>query len=135
LTQLDKLKERQNVLVMTTSNLSETIGALLLFSIYYAECLPIPDPAFVDRADIKEYVGNPPPQAIYWILSGCIEELVKRQLAADTRLLTWEELEVKRKEVARRRCDGRPVDKRTEASMKLADMAIKCCVSHQKGPL
>lgn len=40
LTQLDKLKSRKNCLVMTTSNLS---GAI--------------DNAFIDRADIKQYIG------------------------------------------------------------------------------
>lgn len=40
LTQLDKLKHRKNCLVMTTSNLSAAI-----------------DCAFIDRADIKQYIG------------------------------------------------------------------------------
>ena len=40
LTQLDKLKHRKNCLVMTTSNLSAAI-----------------DGAFIDRADIKQYIG------------------------------------------------------------------------------
>lgn len=35
------------------------------------------DSAFVDRADIKQYIGLPPPQAIYWVLQGCLTELMK----------------------------------------------------------
>ena len=46
LTQLDQLKVHSNVMVLTTSNLCEAI-----------------DLAFVDRADIKCYIGNPSLQA------------------------------------------------------------------------
>lgn len=67
LTQLDKLKTRRNVLVMTTSNISESI-----------------DNAFIDRADIKQYIGPPSEKAIYWILRGCLEELMKRGLVQTT---------------------------------------------------
>lgn len=65
LTQLDKLKHRKNVLIMTTSNMSESI-----------------DNAFIDRADIKQYVGLPPAQAIYWILESCMRELMRVGLVA-----------------------------------------------------
>lgn len=64
LTQLDKLKSRKNVLVVTTSNISESI-----------------DSAFVDRADIKLYVGLPPPEAIYGIILSCLTELMRAGLA------------------------------------------------------
>lgn len=64
LTQLDRLKHRKNVLVMTTSNLSEAI-----------------DPAFLDRADLRQYIGPPGPPAIYAILQTCIQELVRTGLA------------------------------------------------------
>lgn len=67
LTQLDKLKQRKNVLVMTTSNLSESI-----------------DNAFVDRADIKQYIPLPPAQAVYWILKSCLEELMRVGLIRPT---------------------------------------------------
>ncbi|PWN22347.1 AAA-domain-containing protein [Microstroma glucosiphilum] len=73
LTQLDKLKTRRNVLVMTTSNISESI-----------------DNAFIDRADIKQYIGPPSEKAIYWILRGCLEELMKRGLVQTTRLLDFQ---------------------------------------------
>lgn len=60
LTQIDQLKERPNVLVMTTSNITEAI-----------------DIAFVDRADIKQYIGLPSARAIYQILRSCVVELMR----------------------------------------------------------
>ncbi|KAF9221884.1 P-loop containing nucleoside triphosphate hydrolase protein [Gyrodon lividus] len=59
LTQLDKLKYRKNVLVMSTSNLAKAI-----------------DSAFVDRADIIQYVDLPPREAIYEILRSSLREFV-----------------------------------------------------------
>lgn len=52
-----------NVLVLTTSNIT---GAI--------------DLAFIDRADIKQYIGLPSPPAIYRILLSCLQELVKKQV-------------------------------------------------------
>lgn len=76
LTQLDKLKAFPNVLVMATSNLAGSI-----------------DSAFIDRADIKQYVGLPSAEAIYWILSSCLRELGHCSLATGTsRLLRYDEL-------------------------------------------
>lgn len=76
LTQLDKLKQFPNVLVMATSNLAGSI-----------------DSAFIDRADIKQYVGLPSPEAIYWILASCLRELGNCGLATGTsRLLRYDEL-------------------------------------------
>ncbi|XP_076180876.1 pachytene checkpoint 2 protein isoform X1 [Ptiloglossa arizonensis] len=63
LTQLDQIKRYPNVLILTTSNLSETI-----------------DLAFVDRADIKQYIGNPTSQAIYKIYASCLKELMRVSL-------------------------------------------------------
>ncbi|KAH7887933.1 P-loop containing nucleoside triphosphate hydrolase protein [Phlebopus sp. FC_14] len=59
LTQLDKLKYKKNVLVMSTSNLAKAI-----------------DSAFVDRADIIQYVDLPPREAIYEILRSSLCEFV-----------------------------------------------------------
>ncbi|KAJ3539964.1 hypothetical protein NM688_g6295 [Phlebia brevispora] len=67
LTQLDKLKHRKNVLVMATSNLAKAI-----------------DTAFVDRADIVQYVDLPPREAIYEILRTCLSELVVKGIIANT---------------------------------------------------
>ena len=61
LTQLDKLKHRKNVLIMATSNLPKAI-----------------DDAFLDRADIVQYIGLPPADALYAILNGCMQELMKK---------------------------------------------------------
>ena len=58
LTQLDGLRRYKNALVLTTSNLTGAIDA-----------------AFVDRADIKQYVGPPGVAARYQILGSCLQEL------------------------------------------------------------
>mmetsp|Transcript_2924 Transcript_2924/g.5131 ORF Transcript_2924/g.5131 Transcript_2924/m.5131 type:complete len:319 (+) Transcript_2924:568-1524(+) len=58
LTQLDNLKQLPNVMVLTTSNITKAI-----------------DEAFLDRADIKLYIGPPSGSARYTILRSCIEEL------------------------------------------------------------
>lgn len=60
LTQLDKLKSAPNVIILTTSNITAAI-----------------DIAFVDRADIKAYVGPPTLQARYEILRSCLQELLR----------------------------------------------------------
>ncbi|KAK0544774.1 hypothetical protein OC846_005929 [Tilletia horrida] len=72
LTQLDKLKHRKNCLIMTTSNISEAI-----------------DNAFMDRADIKQYIGLPPPEAVYWILRSCLAELMRVGLVETVALMDW----------------------------------------------
>lgn len=58
LTQLDQLRRYKNALVLTTSNIT---GAI--------------DDAFIDRADIKQYIGPPGPSARYTILAECVHEL------------------------------------------------------------
>ncbi|EEF51917.1 pachytene checkpoint protein 2 homolog [Ricinus communis] len=60
LTQMDKLKCSPNVIILTTSNITAAI-----------------DIAFVDRADIKAYVGPPTLQARYEILRSCLQELIR----------------------------------------------------------
>jgi len=60
LTQLDQIKRYPNVLIMTTSNMTEAI-----------------DLAFVDRADIKQYLGYPCTEAIYSIYRSCLNELMR----------------------------------------------------------
>ncbi|BGP18675.1 hypothetical protein JCM10213v2_006741 [Rhodosporidiobolus nylandii] len=76
LTQLDKLKTRKNVLIMTTSNLS---GAI--------------DNAFIDRADIKQYIGLPPAAAVYWILQSCLDELMRAGLIPPVDLKPYKEVD------------------------------------------
>ena len=41
------------------------------------------DSAFVDRADIVQYVDLPPAEAIYEILRGCLIELVKKGIVCE----------------------------------------------------
>lgn len=41
-----------------------------------------PDTAFIDRADIVQYVGLPPQEAVYWILKSCIMELIRTRIIA-----------------------------------------------------
>ena len=63
LTQIDALRSKPNVLVLTTSNIT---GAI--------------DLAFVDRADIKQYIGPPSHQARYEISRTCVHELMRTGL-------------------------------------------------------
>lgn len=63
LTQLDQIKRYKNVLILTTSNVTEAI-----------------DLAFVDRADIKQFIGYPDEKAIAKIYLSCIGELAKTGL-------------------------------------------------------
>ncbi|EDN06744.1 predicted protein [Histoplasma mississippiense (nom. inval.)] len=58
LTALDRLRHRQNVVVLCTSNL---ITAL--------------DSAFLDRVDIKQFMPNPSSRVIYEIFRSCLENL------------------------------------------------------------
>eukprot|EP01116_Phalansterium_solitarium_P015043 TRINITY_DN33060_c0_g1_i1.p2 TRINITY_DN33060_c0_g1~~TRINITY_DN33060_c0_g1_i1.p2 ORF type:complete len:200 (-),score=72.27 TRINITY_DN33060_c0_g1_i1:17-616(-) len=60
LTQIDQLKACDNVVIMTTSNIT---GAI--------------DLAFVDRADIKQFIGLPSVAARYQILCSCVHELMR----------------------------------------------------------
>jgi SpoVK/Ycf46/Vps4 family AAA+-type ATPase len=60
LTAIDSFRTRKNVLLLTTSNVSEAI-----------------DVAFVDRADIKALVGPPGTLARYDILASCLRELAR----------------------------------------------------------
>ena len=77
LTQLDALKEKKNAMVLTTSNVTDAI-----------------DVAFIDRADVKMYVGNPADTARGHILLSSINELkrvgilppTKVQMAKDSNL-------------------------------------------------
>ncbi|KAM6449366.1 pachytene checkpoint protein 2 homolog isoform 2-T4 [Liasis olivaceus] len=78
LTQIDQIKRYPNVVILTTSNITEKI-----------------DIAFVDRADIKQYIGPPSPAAIFKIYHSCLEELMKCQIIYPRQqLLTLRELEM-----------------------------------------
>ncbi|XP_017480126.1 PREDICTED: pachytene checkpoint protein 2 homolog [Rhagoletis zephyria] len=60
LTQLDAIKEHPNVLILATSNLAETI-----------------DLAFLDRADIKQYIGLPSAAAVKRIYVTMLTEMMR----------------------------------------------------------
>lgn len=82
LTQLDKLKHRKNVLVMSTSNLVKAIGKILPLRLRYGNLTYSADSAFVDRADIIQYVDLPSREAIYEILRSSLCEIVNKGLVA-----------------------------------------------------
>ncbi len=67
LTQIDKLKQYKNVLILATSNIAQAI-----------------DLAFIDRADVKFFIGNPGLQARYQILKSCIDELCRVDIISTT---------------------------------------------------
>ncbi|XP_051696527.1 pachytene checkpoint protein 2 homolog [Oryctolagus cuniculus] len=78
LTQIDQIKRHSNVVILTTSNITEKI-----------------DVAFVDRADLKQYIGPPSAAAIFKIYLSCLEELMKCQIIYPRQqLLTLRELEM-----------------------------------------
>ena len=60
LTSLDSIRSYANVLILTTTNITGSI-----------------DTAFVDRVDLKQYIGYPCLEARYEILKSCIEELIR----------------------------------------------------------
>lgn len=63
LTQLDQIKNYKNILIITTSNLTELL-----------------DQAFLDRADLKFFIKQPSLKGIYKIYMACINELIKKEL-------------------------------------------------------
>ncbi|KAK1944462.1 Pachytene checkpoint protein 2 [Phytophthora citrophthora] len=108
LTQLDALKRHSNVLILTTSNITEAI-----------------DIAFVDRADIKQYVdfsnttitgkgyiGLPSCHARYDILRSCIEELRRVRILQPTTQPLFAYQELMRRKASRKRV----VDQMTSTS-------------------
>mmetsp|Transcript_31341 Transcript_31341/g.55085 ORF Transcript_31341/g.55085 Transcript_31341/m.55085 type:complete len:425 (-) Transcript_31341:178-1452(-) len=68
LTQLDKLKNYENVIILATSNITEAI-----------------DTAFIDRADIKQYIGLPGLEARYEILRTCMCELIRKGIVRESK--------------------------------------------------
>ncbi|KDR83326.1 hypothetical protein GALMADRAFT_235399 [Galerina marginata CBS 339.88] len=77
LTQLDKLKQRKNVLIMATSNLVKAI-----------------DTAFVDRADIVQYVDLPSREAIYEILRSCLCEIMLKGIIAPVNVPALKQVQI-----------------------------------------
>ncbi|MFH4978493.1 hypothetical protein AB6A40_005202 [Gnathostoma spinigerum] len=65
LTQIDRIRRLSNVLVLTTSNISKML-----------------DEAFIDRADLCRYIGQPSLRAVYSILLSCIHEMQRIGIVA-----------------------------------------------------
>ncbi|WWD22527.1 hypothetical protein CI109_107020 [Kwoniella shandongensis] len=105
LTQLDKLRTRKNVLVLTTSNL---LGAI--------------DEAFISRVDLQEYVPLPPPQAIYTILFSIIREMMKKGMIKHIDLPSWGLVKTLLRNEEWRESPGRSA----EVGKSLAKLAEKC---------
>ena len=61
--QIDKLRNNPDVMVLATSNLSDSI-----------------DDAFIDRADIKRFVGNPEEESRFCIFQDCIDVRADRHV-------------------------------------------------------
>lgn len=81
-----------------------------------------PDPAFLDRADLKQYVGLPPAQAIYWMMSSCLQELNRSNLAIGaSHLLSWAEASHSEAPKPSRRAERGRL-----ASRKLMEVAQRC---------
>lgn len=78
LTQIDSLKKCKNVLILTTSNITKAI-----------------DLAFVDRADIKLYIGNPSQEATYDIIRSCILELMRVGIIDNDEIPKWNDKNAK----------------------------------------
>ena len=53
------------------------------------------DLAFVDRADIKAYIGPPSAGARYEMLRGCVAELARVGIVVAPPLLPWREVQVR----------------------------------------
>lgn len=111
LTQLDKLKLKRNVLIISTSNLPDAI-----------------DSAYVDRADIVQYVGLPSRDAIYFILRSCVIELARAGIIRPIVLLTAHETNsLHHPELTERIRASDSEEVRSEkASLQLLDLASKC---------
>eukprot|EP01132_Coremiostelium_polycephalum_P008021 gene8021-9866_t len=83
LTQLDQLKTFKNSLIITTSNL---IGAV--------------DIAFIDRADLKQFIGLPSVEARFLIIKSCIFELLDKEILIHNNYNNVNEFYTKLKELA-----------------------------------
>jgi len=99
LTQLDQIRRHPNVLLLTTSNLSGSV-----------------DVAFLDRADIRYYIGLPSQAAVYQIYRSCLLELARTRVIAafpEVELLTLRQLQI----------TGMARNGATEAALLLWDIA------------
>ena len=112
LTQLDKLRLHPNVLVLATSNIPNAIDA-----------------AFVDRADIKQFVPLPPAEAVYWILRGCLVDLRDKGMIKPCIIPTWGQTSHVSGLLAGLRGVKKSKTSGERVEQGLADIAKKCYVS------
>jgi hypothetical protein len=63
------------------------------------------DSAFVDRADIVQYIDLPPPEAIYVILRSCLLELITRSVVSPAVCFLFALLEI----ISPHELVGRPI--------------------------
>lgn len=66
LTQIDRLRTYTNVMLFATSNITDQI-----------------DPAFMDRADVKMFLGHPDVSARFRMLQSCLEALERAGIVVD----------------------------------------------------
>ncbi|KAL6064198.1 Pachytene checkpoint protein 2 [Balamuthia mandrillaris] len=70
LTQIDRIKHLRNIVVLTTSNVSNAL-----------------DDAFLDRADVKQYIGLPGVRCRYNLLKSAAEELMRVSIISPRQVL------------------------------------------------
>lgn len=85
LTQLDSIKEFPNVLILATSNLASNI-----------------DLAFLDRADIKQFIGLPSAEAIYRIYVSMLLELMRVKMVESHSIVEGETYSESIKEISKK---------------------------------
>lgn len=77
LTQIDSFKYYHNTLLLTTSNITEMI-----------------DDAFIDRVDLKQFIGLPNEECRYEIYKGCIEEMAEKGIIdASTKMPSYQKIQ------------------------------------------
>lgn len=118
LTQLDKLKQRKNVLIMATSNLVKAI-----------------DTAFVDRADIVQYVDLPSREAIYEILRSCLCEIIAKGIVSPVQVPTLKQIQIY--ELVNNPKGGSgstdPQERSKGVGLRLLSLAAKCRAQSMSG--
>ena len=91
LTQLDNIKRMKNVLILTSMlsvslTVEQRFKEVIFSSITASNVTGMIDLAFVDRADLKRYIGPPTAEAAYGILRGSALELMKKRIVAHDNL-------------------------------------------------
>ncbi|THH14965.1 hypothetical protein EW146_g5442 [Bondarzewia mesenterica] len=113
LTQLDKLRHKKNVLVISTSNLATAI-----------------DSAFVDRADIVQYIDLPPREAIYEIVRTCLLELITKGVIATVDVPTLKEAQIYSRTIpsvqSTKATEQTPRERAKQVALRLLAIAQKC---------